>query len=699
MICELRVSSAYAFRGLGLAATASMPAVSQDVVREIDEIARDLWRTPILLSMHGGDGVMTLRAAAMSLGDGDVRRLLEAGVPPRGAVHTHIMFAPIDMRRNGSPLACASMAGNVLAAKRLLNAGAPLDDPNDMYPPLAVAASGGHADIVRMLLDHGANANATDVLRKTALHNACMRDDRAAIVRMLLDAGADVGILDMHSRTPMHCAVACCRANDAEVVRMLIRAGAGVNAAPGYRAPLAELLHHARDRAPPDMSACLRALLEAGADPNVHDHGASALELCVYSPFGESYARLLIHAGAAVDAPSGARALSSALHHRNARLVKILLDAGADPRAAHALHASRTPHDVDTFVNLGLDVNERLDERTPLQVAAGLDSADVVEALLAHGADPTLATPNAEPALIVAIASNRLDALDVLLKHGADPSIEWRDETPMISAVREFRVDALKRLVDAGTDVRAHHTLTGQTALHHAVEVLSVESVVALLDAGADVNARDHRGRTPIMMFEAVLSTWRDPRKDECLATLLQRGASLDAVDDRGRTPLMVLCAKLGMEHNAIKLVDAGVDVRRADATGFGALHYASLYTHDTAFAGIDELLDRPVPPPQPPQRAQAGGDPEYNIKRDRCTLIEALVAAGADVNARAGRIGRTPLMVAAAQGAYGTVETLVRLGADRTLVDNANDTALDYAHTWHHHYTVLSDPEYDAYD
>jgi ankyrin repeat protein len=67
--------------------------------------------------------------------------------------------------------------------------------------PLIVAAGWGNVDAVRILLDAGANIDATGEDHDTALHRA-IAVEALDVVQMLIDRGASVEMADAHGETP-----------------------------------------------------------------------------------------------------------------------------------------------------------------------------------------------------------------------------------------------------------------------------------------------------------------------------------------------------------------------------------------------------------------------------------------------------------------------------------------------------------------
>ena len=90
-------------------------------------------------------------------------------------------------------------------------------EDSDGWTPMHYAAYCGHAEVVRLLLANGADANTQDRYGWTPLHHAA-RNGHGEIVKLLLAHGANVNAKDNYGWTPLH--YAACRGH-AEAVKIL----------------------------------------------------------------------------------------------------------------------------------------------------------------------------------------------------------------------------------------------------------------------------------------------------------------------------------------------------------------------------------------------------------------------------------------------------------------------------------------------
>jgi uncharacterized protein len=379
--------------------------------------------------------------------------LIKAGADPKVAT-----------RLGATPLYLAAYGGSSVMVERLLSAGA---DPNAPFlsngeTPLMVAARSGNTQTVKILLDAKANIEAKETLRGTTALSWAAEENHADVVALLLSRGANP--------------------RAASKVAAGGRGGGDDDAADD-----------------PGTATAANANAKGGVTP---------LMLATRER-GHETIKVLLDGGAPINqqAGNGTTALIVALQNGDAATARLLLDRGADPKIANAkgwtplfLAVKARTRETGTVPNPVIDP-AALMVVIKQMVEKGADvNARTKAGSEMYGATAWLKDAGATPFLRAAYCAD-LEVMKYLIAHGADPKIATNDGTTALMALTgvgygdgftkdfgtpEETFEALKILVDSGIPINAANN-DKVTALHGAAHKNFVQGIQYLVDHGADL--------------------------------------------------------------------------------------------------------------------------------------------------------------------------------------------------------------------
>jgi ankyrin repeat protein len=480
---------------------------------------------------------------------------------------------------NRTPLIWASSEGHVGVVQRLLYymGGEGIDDKQQYSNVTALhyAAANGHEEVVKLLLQRGADAtvvNAWDNL--TPLSSACA-GGHLGVVQSLIDYQGlqALGMTASTGATPLHYAA---KGGREDVVKFLLGKGADANsqredgwtpfmeASSNGHVGVAQLLlehmgvqdvdtryscgmtalHHAAFNGPEDMVAFL---LSKGAKASTQDERGMTPFVIAARNGHVGVARLLLEHMAEGDVNArdnyGRTVLFHAATFGREDMVAFLLSKGA---------------------NATIQPNEGWGP--PLEEAMAEGHVGVVRLLLEHmeGQDIDTRSSQGKTGFYYAASNGHEDMVAFLLSKGANATIQDDEgRTPLMQASIEGHMEVARLLLEhmGGQGLNTTDN-EGRTALHYAAYEGYDEAVSLLLAKGADPNITDLDGSTALACACAA-SRWTVVL---LLATHMGRQA-LETRDSEGRTPLY-LAWEEGHRKWARLLLLAGADHTTTDHQG-----------------------------------------------------------------------------------------------------------------------------------
>ncbi|KAJ5701489.1 hypothetical protein N7488_009037 [Penicillium malachiteum] len=474
-----------------------------------------------------------------------------------------------------TPIKIAAQTGLPQFAKHLLS-NEDFMDKNRSKLPISLAASHGHADVVQVLIDHGANPDHEGKEGLKPLHLAA-KSNHVEVVKVLLAAGVDPLTPKTKESKPQ-------------------------GSQRQYRQPstIGET---------PLMYACLAGHLETVAEfvpllKNVEDF-QRALYCAAEKARSNIVDLILQKPGIDVNTKFyGETALFLACRRKDIKSIELLVRAGADPNvlcekikpqnrafmgplSSHPVHGKKS----DSEPEKGCTALHALCMKPDTGVHEFERPAECVKLLLEAGVDLNAQAPNGLTALHYAIEWS-VELINPLLEAGADPTAEDNEGDTPLHSTKEIKDEALSILISSGrVDINKPRKKDGKTPLlcRIADRTFDAQSVIKFLKYKPDINATDSKGNGVLHLLGPI-------RLNQCdlIDTLLSAGADPNLKNEEGNTPLHVISHN--EEDNIIKrLVSAGADLEAQNRKGESVLFLQLVKFRKDPKKGTLPMLDHLV--------------------------------------------------------------------------------------------------------
>lgn len=379
-----------------------------------------------------------------------------------------------------------------------------------------------------------------------------------------------------------------CRRGNVEVAKKLLAAGADVDRRPegnpDYETtPLMAAIDGGGLGGGGSSDRLTQILLDAKANTECRDSDGFTALIGASFAGNAAVVNTLIAGNANVDAVShdGQTALMHACGNNREQVLHALLAHGAkidacDHEGQTALYFGVLAAKVDAVNALlacGANPNTVSNSRTPLTTAVRFsdDKTDVVEALLAAGAQIDTPGRNGCTALMCAASKGYVKSAQVLLRHGATVDArDDEDDSALTWACATGECAVAKILLDARADVnlRGKGDETPLILASRSCNHGWTEMVELLVANGANVNLTSHMGYT-------ALCTASRYDQHKVAKVLIDGRADLEATSMFGHTALDIACER-GRLQTVNVLIAAGANVNTRCKLGKSALFRAS---------------------------------------------------------------------------------------------------------------------------
>ena len=450
-------------------------------------------------------------------------------------------------------------------------------------PLMHACYDGGRLDNIKMLIQNGADIQASSSDGSTVLHFASRNSNQEVVKFLLKLKEISVNEADSSDETPlMH---ACYDGGRLDNIKMLLRNGADIQASSSDGSTV---LHFASRNSNQEVVKFLLKLKEISVNATSNSTQTPLMHAC-YNGGRLENIKMLIQNGADIQASSsnGSTVLHFASAFSNQEVVEFLLklneisvnatDNSNQTPLMHACYDGGRLDNIKMLVRNGADTQATSsDGSTVLHFASRRSNQEVVEFLLKLNEISVNETDNSNqtPLMHACFYGGRLDIIKMLVRNGADTQASSSDGSTVLHFASCYSnqevVEFLLKLNEISVNATDN---SNETPLMHACyDGGRLDNIKMLIRNGADIQASSSDGST-VLHFASCYSN------QEVVEFLLKMNKiSVNATSNSNQTPLMHACYNGGRLDNIKMLIQNGADIQASSSNGSIVLHFASAF-------------------------------------------------------------------------------------------------------------------------